>query len=278
VSTAAEPHAALPEAESGQAWALAYLTSLSLEHKCAPPPVPGSWLAAGEPVDLRPGRPTELEVTLAKPRSVKLGGLRAVQARAELIHKFWHHELQAAELMCWAVLRFPETPLEFRRGLLRIAKDEIRHMRLYEEHLTALGYGVGSFPVRDWFWERVPTCQSPLEFVAFLGMGLEGANLEHTERFAGWFRTVGDERGADIQEQVGREEVAHVRFATRWFREWTGDVDFARWCKELPPPITPLLLKGKKLRWELRRRAEMPEPFLRELEAWLPLKDEPQAP
>ncbi len=172
--------------------------------------------------------------------------------------------------MCWAVLRFPDTPAEFRRGLLRIARDEIRHMALYEEHLRTLGHELGSFDVRDWFWERVPSCTTPLEFVAFLGMGLEGANLEHTERFATWFRAVGDERGAEIQDQVGREEVAHVRFATRWFRTWTGDVDFATWCERLPSPITPLLLKGKKLRWELRRKAEMPEAFLGELEAWTP--------
>lgn len=147
-------------------------------------------------------------------------------------------------------------------------------MKLYQEHLGRLGFALGDFPVRDWFWERAPTCESPLAFVAFIGMGLEGANLEHTERFAAWFRAVGDERGALIQEQVGREEVAHVRFATRWFREWTGGVDFDEWCSSLPPPLTPLLLKGKTLRWELRRKAEMPEDFLERLAAWTP---EPRA-
>ena len=172
--------------------------------------------------------------------------------------------------MCWAVLKFPETPVEFREGLLRICRDEIRHMGLYEEHMHTLGHALGDFPVRDWFWERVATCTTPLQFVAFIGMGLEGANLEHTERFSTWFRTLGDLRGADIQDQVGREEVAHVRFATRWFRTWTGDVDFTTWCSHLPPPITPLLLKGKTLGRERRRKAEMPETFLDELDAWTP--------
>lgn len=201
---------------------------------------------------------------------MKLGALQNPRSRAELIHKFWHHELQAAELMCWAILRFVDTPLSFRQGLVRICRDEVRHMGLYSSHLETLGFQVGDFPVRDWFWERIPTCQTPLQFVALLGMGLEGANLEHTERFATWFRTLGDERGAAIQDQVGLEEVAHVRFATRWFREWTGDVDFATWCKHLPPPLSPLLLRGKTLRWPLRRKAEMPEEFLRQLEAWTP--------
>jgi len=252
------------------AWARAYVESTSLAYKCAPPPPPDAFDAGATAVDLRPGRPVELVVSTEKPRSVTLGALRDAKARARLIHKFWHHELQAAELMAWGVLRFIDTPEEFRRGLVRIMRDEIRHMDLYAQHLERLGYQVGDFPVRDWFWERVASTQSPVSFVALLGMGLEGANLEHTARFAGWFRCVGDELGALAQEQIGREEVAHVRFATRWFRAWTGGVDFETWCQELPPPLTPVLLRGKTLRRDLREKAEMPADFLDRLAAWRP--------
>jgi uncharacterized ferritin-like protein (DUF455 family) len=233
--------------------------------------VPDAWDSeTGATAPEAPGRPPELHVTLDKPRSVKLGALQQPEARARLLHKFWHHELQAAELMCWAILRFPDTELAFRRGLLRICRDEIRHMRLYEEHIAALGFRVGDFPVRDWFWERVPTCQTPLQFVALLGMGFEAANLEHTPRFASWFRAVGDEAGAVVQEQVGREEVAHVRFATRWFRTWAGSADFDAWERSLPPPLTPLLLRGKTINRASRLRAGMDEAFIDRLEAWRP--------
>lgn len=254
-----------------EAWARAYVLSRDLSWKSAPPPPPSAWETAPEPCHLTtPGRPPELRVTLEKPRSVKLGALRSPEARARLLHKFWHHELQAAELMCWALLRFPETDREFRRGLVRICRDEIRHMRLYRTHIEALGFSVGDFPVRDWFWERVPTCRTPLEFVALLGMGFEAANLEHTPRFASWFRAVGDEAGAAIQEQVGREEVAHVRFATRWFRTWAQTADFDTWCGSLPPPLTPLLLRGKTINREGRLRAGMDPDFIDRLEAWRP--------
>lgn len=259
-----------PAASNLDEWARAYVESTSLSYKCAPPNPPDAWAQNPVAMDLRPGRPQELRVTTDKPRSVTLGAMKDPKARARLIHKFWHHELQAAELMAWGVLRFVDTPEEFRRGLVRIMRDEIRHMRLYEEHLARLGYAVGDFPVRDWFWERVASTQSPVSFVALLGMGLEGANLEHTARFAGWFRTVGDELGAEAQEQIGREEVAHVRFATRWFRTWTGDVNFETWCRELPPPLTPVLLRGKTLRRDLREKAEMPGEFLDRLSAWRP--------
>jgi uncharacterized ferritin-like protein (DUF455 family) len=251
-------------------FALSYVLSKSLREKRTPPPLSLELGDLPYPVEVRPRRPAELKVTTDKPRSMKQGALREPKRRAEVVHKFWHHELQAAELMCWAFLRFPEAPAELRRGLMRIARDEIRHMGLYEEHLGRLGYQIGDFPVRDWFWERATTCPTLVSFLAFIGMGLEGANLEHTERFAGWFRAVGDERGAEIQDQVGREEVAHVRFATRWFRHFTGGVDFDTWLEELPPPISPLILRGKKLRWDLRERAEMPRAFLEKLEAWEP--------
>ncbi len=251
-------------------WARNYVLSTDLAHKIAPPPAPDGWGSECLSEDLRPGRPPELTVTLRMPRSVKMGALSRLDARAELHHKFWHHELQAAELMCWAMVRFPETPREFRDGLVRIFRDEVRHMGMYQEHIESLGFSLGDFEVRDWFWERIPTCETPLQFVALLGMGLEGANLDHTARFAHWLRASGDERGAALQEQVGREEVGHVRFATRWFREWSGGVDFDRWCQELPPPLSPLLMRGKQVQMAPRLKAEFPREFLESLARWTP--------
>lgn len=269
---AEEPRLFSPaQAATAEAWAEAYVLSTDLEVKLAPPETPTTWQVPPAVRQLEsPGRPPELRVSLARPKSIKLGALQAPEARARLLHKFWHHELQAAELMCWAFLRFADAEPEFRRGLLKIFRDEVRHMRLYEQHITALGYRIGDFPVRDWFWERVPTCTTPVQFVALLGMGFEAANLEHTPRFAAWFRTVGDEAGAAIQEQVGREEVAHVRFAVRWFRHWTGRDDFDTWCRSLPKPLTPLLLRGKTINRAARSRAGMADEFIDRLESWKP--------
>ena len=76
----------------------------------------------------------------------------------------------------------------FRAGCLRLCQEELGHLGLYRAHLARLGFAVGAFPVRDWFWERVGGVPDPLAFVALLGLGLEGANLEHSARFAHWFR------------------------------------------------------------------------------------------
>jgi uncharacterized ferritin-like protein (DUF455 family) len=260
-----------PDAGTVERWAWDYVASTSLEHKLEPPARPDRWEPT--PVARRPespGRPVELRPLERPPKTPKPGALVAPEKRARLLHTFFHHELQAAELMCWALLAFPETPRAFRRGLMRICDDEVRHMRMYAEHLARLGHPVGSFGVRDWFWERVPSCGRPVDFVALLGVGFEGANLDHSARFATLFRAAGDEEGARLQERVGAEEVPHVRFAVRWFTEWAGPLELDRWLDVLPPPLTPIVMRGRPLNREARLRAGMTDAFVDALAAYRP--------
>jgi uncharacterized ferritin-like protein (DUF455 family) len=250
-------------------WAWDYVLADTLDAKLAPPPVPEVWEAA--PASVRrldaPGRPSELRV-LAK--AGKTRGLAAPSGRARALHTFFHHELQAAELMAWAVLAFPEAPRDFRAGLVRIALDEIRHMHLYAGQIARLGFAVGDFAVRDWFWERVPRCLDPVAFVATMGLGVESANLEHTASFAARFREAGDEEGARVQELIGREEIGHVRFGMRWFETFRSALDFETWRLALPSPLSPMLMRGRPLHREARRSAGQTDRFLDELDAWQP--------
>lgn len=191
--------------------------------------------------------------------------------RAHLLHTLAHHELQAAELFAWAILAFPDTPPTFRAGLLRIALEELEHLELYRDQLQRLGRQYPSEPVRDWFWERATACQTPTDFVAFMGLGLEGANLEHSARFAAWFREAGDEAGAAVLDQVERDEIGHVAFARQWFERWTGaPLTLERWQAHLPPPLTPAVFRGQPLNREARRRAGLNEAFLDALDAAAP--------
>lgn len=257
-----------PRAETVERWCWDYVLASTLDAKNVPPPLPEEWAEDGEPRHIaRPGRPSELRVVA---RAEKMRGLNAPSGRARALHTFWHHELQAAELMCWAVLAFPDTPREFRAGLVRIAQDEIRHMKIYAEQIVRLGHRVGDFTVRDWFWERVPTVSSPASFVAVMGLGVESANLEHTTTYAAIFRDAGDEEGARAQEVVGREEIAHVRFGAKWFERFAGPLEFEAWRRALPPPLTPLLMRGRPIDRATRLRAGQPERFVAELEAWQP--------
>lgn len=196
--------------------------------------------------------------------------LRSTSKRAHLLHTFLHHELQAAELMCWAVLAFPGAPQAFRRGLTSICLDEIRHMGLYQAHLQCLGHDVGSFPVRDWFWQRAPSAQSPAQFVALMSIGFEGGNLDHAERFAAMFDEAGDPAAAALQRQIGREEIDHVAFGAHWFAYFSGGLQFAAWERALPAPLSPLLMRGTRLARAARSQAGLGPDFLDALERWQP--------
>lgn len=254
-----------------ETWAERYIISSELSVKLSPPAPPKNFKVAATPMRIAaPGRPAELRPARRGERTPKQEALESPHYRARTLHAFLHHELQAAELMCWALLAFSDAELEFRRGLLAICLDEIRHMAMYAEHIRALGSEVGEFGVRDWFWKRVPSCRTKLEFVAVMGMGLEAANLEHAPNFATRFRLAGDERGAQIQERIAAEEVAHVGFATRWFTRWTGGCDFAAWAEQLPAPLSPWVMHGEPIAEDARRRAGMPDDFVRRLRAYVP--------
>ncbi len=253
---------------SDRVWAEHYIRTTSLRDKLTAPPA-GLW--CGEEsiaAPVAPGRPARLKVAAVGLPTPKLKALQAADKRAQLVHTFWHHELQAAELMCWALLAYRDTPRSFRRGLVAICADEIRHMHMYNAYLEQLGFGVGDFPVRDWFWLRLPACKTPLSYVATMGVGFEGGNLDHTARFAARFRRVGDVAGASLQEQIGSEEVAHVRFAWHWYQRWSGNASFDHWRSQLPAPLSPLLMRGRPLAREARRAAGFSGDFIDALAGW----------
>jgi len=260
-----------PAADTVERWCWELVTGTELERKLAPrdPPRSASWEEAPPTRRVRsPGRPPELARIERAARTPRPAALESPQARAHLVHTFLHHELQAAELFAWAILAFPATPREFRAGCLRLCLEELGHLDLYRAHLPRLGFAVGAFPVRDWFWERVGGVPDALAFVALLGLGLEGANLEHSARFAAQFRAAGDETGARILERIEHDEIAHVAFARRWFEHWTGaPLEYERWRATLPAPLTPAVLRGQPLNRPARMRAGFDEAFLARLEA-----------
>jgi uncharacterized ferritin-like protein (DUF455 family) len=268
-----DDHIEPPRADTLQRWAYDYVCSDVLAHKRAPGPIPSAELTPADCPELRiarPGRPAELRVSLQKIKAPRAGALRDPKKRAALLHTFWHHELQAAELMCWAVLAYPDSPSAFKRGLLGICRDEIRHMQLYAAAIQRLGFDIGDFPVRDWFWQRVPASATPAAFLAVMGLGFEAGNLDHTQRFARQFRALGDESAAQLQELVAKEEVPHVAFAAHWFRRFEGELSFARWSGELPAPLSPMVMRGDPLDRSARGEAGMDEQFLDALTQWKP--------
>jgi uncharacterized ferritin-like protein (DUF455 family) len=271
VGSEVETSLARPRAGTLERWAFDYVASTSLQEKLAPGPAPADRDRdfGGRRIAV-PGRPAALTTTRRRQKTPGPDAIRDPKRRAELLHVFAHHELQAAELFAWAIVAFPDAPETFLRGLAAIVRDEARHLGMYADHLARLGFPFGTFPVRDWFWERVPSVKTPAELVALMGLGFEGANLDHTTRFAALFRAVGDDEAARLTDVIGQEEIPHVRFAARWFRTFTGTLDFDAFRAALPPPLTPLVLRGKPMDRARRLEAGMPAAMIERLEAWQP--------
>ena len=106
-----------------RAFAEQVLFSTSLEEKLFVPEdisddSPGTSLVS----PISPGRPSFLRFKSShsdSPAPPKLDSLEKVQERGRLLHFFANHELLATELMALVLLRFPDAPPVFRRGVYR---------------------------------------------------------------------------------------------------------------------------------------------------------------
>src|SRR2546422_5443255 len=90
----------------------------------------GSPLTAPE----TPGRPPELRFKAQGVTRKDFPGVHRLEnarERGRLLHFFANHELLATELMALVLLRFPDAPAAFRRGVLQTLKDEQEHTLMY---------------------------------------------------------------------------------------------------------------------------------------------------
>ncbi|MEN9574693.1 MAG: hypothetical protein RL514_2548 [Verrucomicrobiota bacterium] len=230
---------------------------------------PGSALAA----PLAPGRPSELTFKPAGSAKAEFPGLHRLddeRERGRLLHFFANHELLATELMALVLLRFPDAPAAFRRGVLQTLRDEQEHTRLYLARMQACGIAFGELPVSGYFWRAVSGMSSPMDYVAGLSLTFEQANLDFARHFARSFATVGDAETAKLLDQIYRDEIGHVAYGLKWFRRWkqAGQSDWDAFCQQLKFPLSPQRAKGLSLNVEGRRAAGLDAAFIAELDVY----------
>ena len=68
--------------------------------------------------------------------------------------------------MALVLLKFPDAPAAFRKGVLETLKDEQEHTRLYMERMKSCGIEFGAIPVSGYFWRAVSGMESPMDYVA----------------------------------------------------------------------------------------------------------------
>ena len=252
---------------------LRLLEAGDLATKLAPPRSPdGALLPDSDPgpavrID-RPAREPGLAMTSGAGALPRPGELHAAAARARCLARFAHHELMAAELFAWALLRWPELPPELRRGWLAALADEQRHCRLYLERLQASGSALAEHPLSDYFWKHVPaiaaSSHGPRAFLTAMGLTLEQANLDFSLLYRDAFREAGDEASARVCQTVHDEEVGHVGLAATWLAR-LGDPrksETERYLEAVPFPLSAARAKGRRFDLAARRRAGLGEDFI----------------
>src|SRR5712671_2598414 len=107
---------------------------------------PGSQLVTPD----APGRPAELRFKPQGSGKADFPGVHRLERageRGRLLHFFANHELLATELMALLLLRFPDAPAAFRRGVFQTLKDEQRHTSLYVQRMRECALQFGELPV-----------------------------------------------------------------------------------------------------------------------------------
>src|SRR6478736_10087219 len=250
------------------------LFSSSLEEKLQTPDVitdaqPGSSIIT----PAAPGRPRGLNFKVTGTARGEFPGTRHLEQddeRGRLLHFFANHELLATELMALVLLKFPDAPAAFRKGVLETLKDEQEHTRLYMERMKACGIEFGSIPVSGYFWRAVSGMESPLDYVAGLSLTFEQANLDFARHFSTCFSEVGDAESAKLLEKIYRDEIGHVAYGLKWFRRWKNpsESDWEAFCRTLKFPLSPQRAKGLSLNIAGRKAAGFDPQFIAEINVY----------
>jgi uncharacterized ferritin-like protein (DUF455 family) len=220
-----------------------------------------------------PGRPAGLHFKPQGSGKADFPGVHRLEReheRGRLLHFFANHELLATELMALALLRFPDAPAAFRRGVWQTLKDEQVHARLYVQRMRDCGIEFGELPVSGYFWHSVAPMESPLDYVAGLCLTFEQANLDFCRYFARGFQAVGDGDTAGMLDRIYRDEIGHVAYGLKWFRRWKNpeQSDWEAFCRQLKFPLSPQRAKGLTLNVEGRRAAGLDPAFIAELNVY----------
>jgi len=250
------------------------LFATSLEEKLQPPDgvtdeQPGPAIVA----PAAPGRPRELNFKPTGSARGEFPGTRHLEQdseRGRLLHFFANHELLATELMALVLLKFPDAPTAFRKGVFETLKDEQEHTRLYMERMRGCGIEFGSIPVSGYFWRAVSGMESPLDYVAGLSLTFEQANLDFARHYSSCFGEVGDAASARLLDKIYRDEIGHVAYGLKWFRRWKnpGESDWEAFCRQLKYPLSPQRAKGLLLNVAGRQAAGLDAAFIAELDVY----------
>ena len=164
-----------------------------------------------------PGAPKKPE--LISPLDVPKRKLGTKEGHAGLFHALAHIEFNAINLAIDACYRFQDMPIQFYANWLSVAKDEVYHFQLLNQHLKSLGYSYGDFSAHSGLWDMaVRTETDVLLRMALVPRVLEARGIDAVPELEKKVKSINDKRGAEILSIIHYDEIEHVRYGDYWFK------------------------------------------------------------
>lgn len=190
-------------------------------------------------------------------------GFSSTEGQARMLHDLANIELQAMELGLRTLVEFPSAPIGFREELLAVTVNEAEHLAMCLEGIEALGFKWGDWPVHNGLWFATDREDNILDRILIVHRYLEGSGLDAGDtlirRLEG---TDGKNTIQKIVKQINYEEIGHVDFGSRWYREICESKKID-WAEDFPTRMTSLRHRLPKrlepINRDLRRKAGFTE-------------------
>lgn len=225
----------------------------------------------GKTIPVMPARDSQYKFSEKRAKFPKAGSLHDDKNKALALHFFANHELLAIEMMAGAIIKFAHSvnSVEFKKisiGILSAIKDEQKHFKLYQSRFNELGLKFGDVPVNDFFWRYFDELKSFEDFFSIMSLTFEAANLDFAYYYAGVFRSIGDDKTANILDIIYKDELKHVQLGAFWVKNLSKqETLWSAYMNSLPKGITPARSKGISFNLDHRKRAGLPVCFIEEL-------------
>ena len=197
------------------------------------------------------------------------GNFHETRRRAMALSSFANHELLAVEIMAASLVVLPHKTAEDKKvklGIFNSLKDEQRHFKMYVQRMNELGFEFGDFPLNVFFWKYMKDIKDASSYFAVMSLTFEAANLDFAKYFEDQFRQVGDDKTANILEEVYNDEISHVALGVNFLNKWREDKSlWEYYVGQLPFPLTAARSKGQFVNKEARVASKFDSDFIEKL-------------
>jgi uncharacterized ferritin-like protein (DUF455 family) len=184
-------------------------------------------------------------------------GLSTVEGQARLLHDLGSIELQAMELGFRTLVEYPDAPRDFREQLAEITMGEGRHLELCLNGLNTLDFEWGHWSVHTALLQSVAVEDSLLDRILIVHRYLEGSGLDAGEAILRRLNGTQSPVAKPVMQTIRREEVDHVLFGSRWYRQLCNDqgLDPSEDFSKRIEIINRLVPRRERIDHDLRRQA-----------------------